>query len=74
MSYPLTTNDVAELLEVLGKRGEAATVRWGEPPPAEVAEERDGLADELQHATEMLEDLESLLCKACGKKWRVKQP
>ena len=69
MSHPITTADVAGILDALGKSAAAETIRWGEPAPAEVADGLGETAAQLTHAEEMLENLESLLCKACKKKW-----
>lgn len=73
MSYPITNADVAGILDALGKPAAAETIRWGEPAPADVADELGETVAELAHAEDMLADLESLLCKACVKKWEGRQ-
>ena len=59
----------ADIMEALGHRDAAATLRWseafdrrGETPRDELEWERDELADRLER-------LEALLCKRCGDKW-----
>lgn len=73
MSYPITNADVAGILDALGMPTAAETVRWGEPAPADVADELGETAAQLTHAEGLLADLESLLCKACTKKWEGRQ-
>lgn len=73
MSHPITNADVAGLLDALGMPTAAETIRWGEPAPADVADELGETVAELTHAKEMLADLEFLLCKACTKKWEGRQ-
>lgn len=73
MSYPITNADVAGILDALGQPAAAETIRWGEPAPAEVVDELGEATAQLTHAEDMLADLESLLCKACAKKWKGQQ-
>ncbi len=69
MTHDALSEDVAEILEGLGKYGQAETIRWGQPSMPELADqiwEYQVTAEELESA---IEDLESLLCKRCSEKW-----
>jgi hypothetical protein len=74
MTGPITNNDVAEILDGLGKHNEAEALRWSEKR-AEVP--RDDLEDSLATSEEerseaqtLLGQLEDLICKPCAKKWK----
>lgn len=71
MSYPITNEDVAGILDVLGQPGNAATVRhFAQPtPPVAWADEIDALNDEVDRLRDELETVKELLCKRCKAKW-----
>lgn len=68
------TNHAADILDAMGRPADAATLRWREEPREDIARERNAVAGELTHATDMLQDLESLLCKLCARRWKEAQP
>jgi len=61
--------DVAGLLDMLGHPAGAGMVRWSEAREYPSLPEFEDLQDQLDVAVGALVDLESLLCKACAKKW-----
>lgn len=71
MSYPITNEDVASLLDAIGRPVAADTVRHFEqptPPVAWVAEIVD-LEDRLEAHRDQLGELETLLCTKCKANW-----
>lgn len=71
MSYPITNEDVAGILDALGQPDNAATVRHFEQPapPVSWTAEIYALDDEADHLRDELECLNGLLCKRCATKW-----
>ena len=57
----------APILDALGKHEAAEGLRWRQTP-AEIVQAED-LSEQLAYVEDKLQELESLLCKACARKW-----
>jgi hypothetical protein len=57
----------APILDALGKHDAAEMLRWRQTP-AEIVQAED-LSEQLTDVEDKLSELESLLCKACARKW-----
>jgi hypothetical protein len=76
MSYPITTNDVADLLEFVGRPRAAETVRWSDRNPdrrhldemTALRQELEETRADLQHAVEDADAAWNSLCKRCRAK------
>ncbi len=76
MSYPITQNDVADLLSALGRTDAATNVRWSDrdpdrrhlDEPTALHQEVDDLRAELAHAIEDADLAWASLCKRCRAK------
>lgn len=74
MSYPITNENVAGLLDALGRPTAADMVRWSDnrsdersvPLVEQLAEANAELAENQRDIAR----LEALLCKRCALKWR----
>lgn len=70
----MTAEYAAKILDAMGRRDAAETLRWGAPPPAsradELAAELDAVRADLADEQARMAALESLLCHRCHKKWR----
>jgi hypothetical protein len=61
----------ADILDGLGQRAGAATLRWGSPTLIELTDERDALEWERDLALNKVDDYEAEMCVKCKAKTGV---